>query len=318
MPEPDDHTLALLATSLLQSGYRFVAPTPATYSRINARPNNSVARDIEGVFGWSRPFKRELLAPDLFALAQRAGALVADGSLWRSRFRFSTLDGLGFLHSAYPTTEADAVFFGPDTYRFGRALSQFLVTQPSRPVRVVDIGCGTGAAAMLAARAWPNAEVTMLDVNLEALRLARINAEVSGLGHIRAAYCDVLNDITGAFDLIVANPPYMADPQKRAYRDGGGSLGADLSLRIVTEAADRLTPGGTLLLYTGAAIVDGANLFLQKAGKLLSDRGLFWHADEIDPDVFGEELQTGPMAVADRIAALWLQATRPDPEKHHA
>jgi release factor glutamine methyltransferase len=303
---------------LLGSGYRFVAPTPETNRRVNARPDNAVARDLAGAFGWSRPFPPALLSPELFALAERAGALVAEGALWRSRFRLSTFHRFGLLHSAYPTADADAVFFGPDTYRFGRAISQFLATQPPRSARVVDIGCGTGAAAMLIARAWPDAEVTMSDVNAQALRLARINAEIAGLGRIRAACSDVLNDLPGTFDLIVANAPYMVDPLKRAYRDGGGPLGAALSLRIVVEAIDRLAPGGTLLLYTGAAIVNGDNPFLQRAGMILGEAGLDWHNDEIDPDVFGEELATGPLARADRIAALWLQATRPHLESPHA
>ena len=251
-------------------------------------------------------------------MAERAGALVVDGALWRSRYRLSTFHGFGLLHSAHPTSDADAVFFGPDTYRFGRAISQFLAAHPARRGRVVDVGCGTGAAAMLIARAWPDAEVTMSDVNAQALRLARINAEVAGLRRIHSALSDVLHSLSGTFDLIVANAPYMVDSLKRAYRDGGGPLGAALSLRIVIESIDRLAPGGTLLLYTGAAIVNGGNPFLQRAGVILGDAGFNWHADEIDPDVFGEELSTGPLAGADRIAALWLEATRPLMEEHHA
>ena len=220
MDKRDDQALALLASSLLGSGYRFVAPTPETNRLVNARPDNAVAHDVAGAFGWSRPFTRELLAPEAFALAERAGALVAEGALWRSRFRLSTFQGFGLLHSAHPTSDADAVFFGPDTYRFGRAVSQFLATHPARRARVVDIGCGTGAAAMLIARAWPDADVTMSDVNAEALRLARINAEIAGLGRIHVAFSDVLHGLPGAFDLIVANAPYMVDPLKRAYRDG--------------------------------------------------------------------------------------------------
>ncbi len=318
MSEREDDALLRLVTSLLNSGYRFVTPTPATHDRVNARPDNAVAHTAEGVFGWSRPFVRAVLAPDIFSLAEAAGALVPEGALWRSRFRLSTLDGLGLLHSAYPTTSPGAVFFGPDTYRFVRALRQFLATRPPRRARVVDIGCGTGAAAIFIARAWPDAEVVMSDVNSEALRLARINAKICGVPSIQSVCSDILKDLPGQFDVITANPPYMVDPAKRSYRDGGGALGEAISLRIVAEAIERLAPGGELLLYTGAAIVNGANPFVQQAGAILDAAGLAWHADEIDPDVFGEELQAGAMASADRIAALWLHAIQPASEKLHA
>jgi methylase of polypeptide subunit release factors len=121
----------------------------------------------------------------------------------------------------------------------------------------------------------------------------------------------LLTEIEGSFDLIVANPPYLADATARLYRDGGGTLGSGLSLRIVNTAIDRLRPGGTLLLYTGAAIIRGDNPFAAEAGNLLDRAGFDWRVSELDPDVFGEELEFGPMAIADRIAVIWLAATRP-------
>ena len=76
----------------------------------------------------------------------------------RSAVRLSSLEGLLFMHSAYPTVAADAVFFGPDTYRFGRAILAHLGR--GAPVRrAVDIGCGAGPGAILVARAYPDAEV---------------------------------------------------------------------------------------------------------------------------------------------------------------
>ena len=52
--------------------------------------------------------------------------------------RFSTLNDLLLAHSPYPTTDADAVFFGPDTYLFCKLISDAIKT-------AVDIGCGSGA-----------------------------------------------------------------------------------------------------------------------------------------------------------------------------
>lgn len=284
--------------------YAFVTPTPATHARVLARPGAAWAADLRDIFGWSRPFRADVAGPAMMTAMQTARVLAPHGDGWRSLVRASSLDGLLFLHSAYPTVEADSVFFGPDTYRFAQAIAGVL----DRPVRrAVDIGCGAGPGAVLVARAHPRADVLAVDINDAALRLARANAAVAGVA-VRAVRSDLLADVDGAFDLIVANPPYMADPSARAYRDGGGPLGAGLSLRIIDVAIERLTPGGTLLLYTGAAVVNGRDPFHDAAAARLEARGLAWRYREVDPDVFGEELETSAYAEADRIAAVVLTA----------
>ena len=301
-----DETAALVefGRSLRASGYRFVTPTPATHARVNARPGSDWARDLVGVMGWSRPFRHDAIDPGNEAAMRAAGIIEPAGEGWRSVLRASTLDDLLFLHSAYPTSDADSVFFGPDTYRFAQAIAQ-VVRRPVR--RAVDIGCGAGPGAVLIARAHPRAEVLGLDINPAALRLTRVNAALGGVS-VAALHSDILTDVEGEFDLIIANPPYMADSARRAYRDGGGPLGATLSLRIVQAATERLATGGTLLLYTGAAIVEGQDPFLAAATPLMT--GLSWSYREIDPDVFGEELAEPAYARADRIAAVALVATK--------
>ena len=102
---------------------------------------------------------------------------------------------------------------------------------------------------------------------------------------------DLLSTSTAAFDLIVANPPYLLDRDERTYRHGGGRLGEGLSLSIVDLAATRLAPGGTLLLYTGSVICDGVDGFRAAVAARLADGPVTWTYRETDPDVFGEELQ---------------------------
>lgn len=290
----------------LGAGYRFVCPTPATHARVVARPGMQWATDIRGVLGWSLPFRAGVVEPAVFDAMQAAGVVALHEDGWRSLVRLSTLDGVGFLHSAYPTSAADAVFFGPDTYRFAAAIEGVL----GRPVRrAVDVGCGAGPGAVVVARAHPAAEVLGVDINEAALRLARANAAAAGVA-VETVRSDVLSGVGGEFDLIVANPPYMADPARRAYRDGGGPLGAGLSLRILESGIGRLAPGGTLLLYTGAAIVGGEDPFRAAAEGVLRGSGLPWRYREVDPDVFGEELEGGAYGAAERIAAVVLTVGR--------
>jgi methylase of polypeptide subunit release factors len=321
MSEPSspaaDTALADLARTLVAGGYRFVTATPATHARVNARSGNEQAHSLIDVFGWSRPFEPGLLPPALLELMRQGGVLATEDGLCRSRVRLSTLHGMSFLHSAYPTSAADAVFFGPDTYRFADAIASELAQ--GRPVRrAVDIGSGAGPGGIVVARARPEAEVFMADINPAALRLARINAALNlppgassqGSGRVQAMESNLLAAIPGSFDLIVANPPYMVDPAERAYRHGGGPLGAGLSLAILDTALERLAPGGTLVLYTGAAVVNGDDPFQSAAIARISDDRFSWSYWEVDPDVFGEELDAAAYAHADRIAAVVLTVSR--------
>lgn len=309
---PADQARLELLQSLDDCGYYFVTPTPLTHARalkaVLARAGREQARSLRDIFGWSLPFARTELDPALFDLLQRADAVQSEGTHYRSLLRVSRLHGGLYLHSAYPTRATDAVFFGPDTYRFANFVRAELPTSAT-PLRCVDIGCGSGAGAISAAARLPTAHWTLADINPQALRLASVNAEHA----VRAMDCvrsDVLAGTSGDFDLIISNPPYMVDPQRRAYRDGGAGLGRALSLRIVREALPRLNEGGRLLLYTGIAMVDGVDPFLAELRPLLEGGGYRWRYRELDPDVFGAELEQPAYAEVERIAAVGLVVNR--------
>ena len=298
--------LLRLARSLQADGYRFTTVTPATHARVNSQPGREWAADTSCVFGWSRPFMAGLLSPELLALMHDAKALVRHGEGWRSLIRLSTLHDRLFVHSAYPTTDTDAVFFGPDTYRFCSAIAAHLADENVRVKRAVDIGCGAGPGAIVVALARPDAQVLAVDINDKALRLTAVNAELAGARNVVPCYSNLLSGTKGDFDLIVANPPYLLDAGERAYRHGGGGHGEGMSLAIVDAAIDRLAPGGTVRLNTGSTIVDGEDRFRSMVASRLDAAGLEWHYREMDPDVFGEELLESAYADADRIAAVVL------------
>jgi methylase of polypeptide subunit release factors len=306
--------LTLLGRALRDTGYRFTTVTPATHARVNALAEaggNAWARGVEDVFGWSRPFRADAVPSDIFALMHAAGIVQPFRDGWRSMLRASTLGPHLYFHSAFPTDAADSVFFGPDTYRFARALDAELPALTAGVQRAIDIGCGTGAGALRIAAACPAAEIIAADINDAALHLCTVNAGLAEMPAIRTANSNLLQHVDGSFDLIVSNPPYLLDRARRSYRDGGGDLGRGLSLAIVDAAMQRLSPGGTLLLYTGVAITGGEDLFLREAGARLRACGYTWSYEELDPDVFGEELDEPAYAGVDRIAAVWLKASRP-------
>lgn len=300
---------ALLA-ALEERGYRFVTPTPATHSRVIARRNH--ARDLRDVFGWSLPFSPSSIDPEIIDLLRNADLLDEHGELLLSKVRVATLDDHLFLHSAYPTIAQDAVFFGPDSYRFAAFLEDELPNLAPRR-HLVDWGAGTGVGAIVAARHV--AEISLLDINTAALRFAKANAlhaeinfRISRAETWRFLNAGSLSAIDRDIDCIIANPPYIADPAHRAYRDGGGMHGGELSLTWAREAAQRLESGGTLLLYTGSAIVNGEDKLKAALFKALEDFDVSYR--ELDPDVFGEELEREDYADVERIAVVGLVAIK--------
>jgi methylase of polypeptide subunit release factors len=307
--QPDESgALVELLRRLKHEGYRFTTVTPETHALVNARAMNQRARSLADVLGWNRPFQRTLLPPGLFDCLRAAAACepCGDDQLWRATIRVSSLSGELFVHSPFPTQQQDAVFFGPDSYRFVRALRA--VAEPAR--RAVDVGCGTGVAGIMLSKAGlVEAPVVLADVNGRALRVARVNAETAGV-RCEAVQSDVLAGVAGEIDLVVANPPYLRDASERAYRHGGGRLGEELGVRIVREALARMSRSGqrgTLLLYTGAPFVGGRDVFLSAIQPVLQEHDVRYGYEELDPDVFSSELREPVYAEVERIAAVFLQ-----------
>jgi len=289
--------LLQLLRELKSRRYSFTTVTPATHARILSRPWNSPP-DLRDIFGWSRPFAAEDLDGALLRLLEGSDALETCGDRLRSRLRVSSLDGELFLHSAYPTDEADAVFFGPDSYRFAAYLRQH-VELLKRCRHVVDMGAGTGAGGIVIAKWAEPQRVTLVDLNPLALRLSAINAAAAGVS-VELVEADAMAEA----DAMIGNPPYMIDAAGRAYRDGGELLGGAVALDWVRGGLQRLRPGGVILLYTGAAYVDGEAPLTCALDAACVEAGasLSWH--EIDPDVFGEELAEPAYREVERIAAM--------------
>jgi len=308
--EVSNHPLVLLGEMLQSMDYRFITVSPLTHQRVNNRAGNEWARNVTDIFGWSRPFKRTVISAEMFGLLYQANVLEPQDAGWISKVRWSTLGDSLFVHSRFPTRETDAVFFGPDTYRYAQAIRAHLKQETRSGMRVADIGCGAGPGAILSALARPMAEVIAVDINDKALDFAAINSHLAAASNVKLVHSDLLQDVEGDFDLIVSNPPYLLDPAQRAYRHGGGTHGAALSLQIVDLAVDRLAPGGSLLLYTGVAMINGEDPFLAAFHSILKDRPVNYRYREVDPDVFGEELLNSAYQDADRIAAVVLCISR--------
>lgn len=152
-----------------------------------------------------------------------------------------------------------------------------------RPLNILDLGIGSGCILLTLLAELPKAQGIGTDIAAGALRIAGRNARRLGLdGRARFAAAHWFNGLTGRFDLIVSNPPYIASVEipglerevaahdPRGALDGGAE-GLDAYRTIAAKAADFLTLDGHLLVEIGARQAE-AVLGLFRASGLLVDR----------------------------------------------
>jgi len=129
-------------------------------------------------------------------------------------------------------------------------------------VRVADIGTGSGCVAVAVAFETPGCRLTASDVSEQALAVARGNAVRHGVAdRIEFVATSYLDGIDGTFEVMTANPPYVKDGDKPALSPGvrhepevalfGGAEGLRDIAGVLDTAADKLTPGGWLVMEFG-------------------------------------------------------------------
>jgi release factor glutamine methyltransferase len=136
--------------------------------------------------------------------------------------------------------------------------------ESGRPVRVADIGTGSGCIAVAVAHYAPNAEVWASDISREALEVAARNvARHDAGGRVHLECGDLLQPLPGSFDVICANLPYLAaesrlaaevvaQPARALFAENDG---ASLVTRLLDAAPARLNPGGRVLAELDPAIL---------------------------------------------------------------
>ena len=152
----------------------------------------------------------------------------------------------------------------PETEHLVEAVLNLLPS--NQPVKIADIGTGSGAIAIALAIHLPKAAITAPDISTEAIAVARRNADTHKVANrIRFLQSDLLNALdheAATFDAIVSNPPYVAEsdrdtlhPQVRDHEPDtalfAGKTGIDIYRRLIPQAHNALKPGGLLALEIG-------------------------------------------------------------------
>ncbi|MCK4327561.1 MAG: methyltransferase [Candidatus Diapherotrites archaeon] len=140
--------------------------------------------------------------------------------------------------------------------------------------RVLDVGTGSGIQAKAAlSKGLPT---LACDIDPEAVAAAKAQG-------VNAIQSDLFEDITGRFDTIVFNPPYLPDAEPRDPALDGGPTGIELLTRFLAEAKHYLTPGGQILF------VQSSITSIEKTKQLLSQLG-YRHEIVSSTSIMTEEL----------------------------
>jgi release factor glutamine methyltransferase len=134
--------------------------------------------------------------------------------------------------------------------------------EPQKVVRAVDVGTGSGCIAVTLAAEAPALRIVATDLSANALRVARSNARRHSVeNRIQSVQADLLGALSGPFDLIVSNPPYVARDEWNAlptsvrHEPGlallAGPEGLDAIHRLLAQAKTMLRSGGLLLMEIG-------------------------------------------------------------------
>jgi release factor glutamine methyltransferase len=128
-----------------------------------------------------------------------------------------------------------------------------LIAELAEP-RVLDVGVGSGAIALAIADEHPGARVVATDSSPDALAVAAANAEQTGL-HVELVLGELFAGLEGPFDLVVSNPPYVAQedvpelpPEVAEYEPRAALIESGETEAIAEQALSRLEPGGSLAL----------------------------------------------------------------------
>jgi methylase of polypeptide subunit release factors len=182
---------------------------------------------------------------ELFEPFVEVGLLTRDDAgRYASPFRLGLVDDVYVLSDELSLGEGAAMGYGDSTVALCRA------SLPDRPIdRALDLGCGSGTAALILARRAKLAIGT--DINPRAIEMSWVNARLNGIENVDFRVGDLFAPVAGeSFDVIVSQPPFIPMPDGIAPStfQFGGSRGDELVLKMLPQVPRHLAPGGRAIL----------------------------------------------------------------------
>jgi release factor glutamine methyltransferase len=182
----------------------------------------------------------------------------------------------------------------PETEHLIEVALEQLSNRRNEPLRIADVGTGSGCIAVALAREFPQAQIVATDISAAALEVARRNAARHGMqdriSMVRTNLLQSYLDAAELFDLIASNPPYVGraeqgnlqrevvehEPHQALF---AGEDGLNVYPEIIAQAARLLKPGGLLVVELGYGQAENVS------GMIAKDAG--WTRVSIAPDLAG-------------------------------
>lgn len=192
---------------------------------------------------------KQIFGEELFFALCSFGVLIERNDAWASRVDLFEVDGLYIATDhRYMILPEDAIDENPVMY-VGLDSMGLVQTAPRDCVdRVLDLCCGGGVQGLVASRYAKS--VTSVDINPRAIRYARFNAQVNGVRNIEFHLGSLYQPVTGEFDTILANPPFVPSPNRDMRFRDGGATGEEILSEIIEKSANHLTQRGRLFIVT--------------------------------------------------------------------
>jgi carbamoyltransferase len=188
-----------------------------------------------------------------------AGLLAGRGKLRASRLRVDVVDGLYILADRRMSVPAPGAFGLPDgdmVYPPGGDSLLLANAAPHDDGAVLDLCTGTGVQALRSARSARR--VVGTDIGKRAVALASCNAALNGIENLTVRCGDLFGPVRGErFDLILANPPFVAGPRRGPAYHAGGPFADRVLKRIVAGLPTCSKPGGRALMVSHLALRHG-------------------------------------------------------------
>jgi release factor glutamine methyltransferase len=177
------------------------------------------------------------------------------------------------FHNRDFISDARALIPRPET----EELVELLLKEfPDAPAQILDMGCGSGVLGITLACEWPAAQVALADISPSALALAQENASALKAENTTFIVSDLFSALTGRFELIVANLPYVSENERSSLTPEvmhdpalalfSGADGLDCIRRFLAAAPDYLTDSGSIALEIGYDQAAAVQSILQQLG----------------------------------------------------
>jgi carbamoyltransferase len=247
-----EYTDAKISALLGVASQQHIEPTRIHYYDKYLLPQNSLSNLIRLFHlrvALPKADLQDLFTPNLFTTLVNLGLLIPRGEHWSSRVDLFDAAGLYIATDhRYMLLPEDKIDEDPVMY-LGMDSMGLVYTAPRHNVDcVLDLCTGSGIQALTASRYAH--QVMGIDISLRALRFARFNAQLNSVEHVKFRSGNLYQAVSGKFDIILANPPFVPSPsQDYRFRDGGAN-GEEILAQIISGSAEHLTADGRLFIVT--------------------------------------------------------------------